>query len=81
MLATFVLFYCNNYTAMYMQICISCLHIAILYSGLFLTGKHFTNKPILTFQRENFCESSRALSDLILLVHIFRVKFLRMATD
>ena len=26
MLATFVLFYCNNYTAMYMHICISCLH-------------------------------------------------------
>ena len=53
----------------------------ILYSGLFLTGKYFTNKHILTFQGKNFHELSRVLRDLILLVNIFRVKFSQMATD
>ena len=45
MLATFVLFYCNNYTAMYMHICISCLHTYCIVD-YFWGCNFFTNLPI-----------------------------------
>ena len=80
MLATFVLFYCNNYTAMYMHICISCLHSYCIV-GYFWGCNCSESGVIPTFQ-ENFYESSRALSDFLLLkVNISVVKFSQIKLD